>query len=217
MRLVENVLIVLSIACLFFLVGWVSGCSGTRQTPKLVQATEFDAMRYEAIVKLYNRETGRFFCSGTVIGANYILTADHCVDKMKKNRPTIEVRAIGEKTITAVGYVSSFEGHSDVALVYGNFSKFNSLSFENEPSADINAIYTHRLVTCGFAYGGDLLCTPFTARWPSFFSVGGQGMMFPGMSGGPVLDLDTGKVVGTNYAMGDNVALITPLVEPLFN
>jgi secreted trypsin-like serine protease len=32
-----------------------------------------------AIVRLHDAETGRFFCSGSVISDKYVLTASHCV------------------------------------------------------------------------------------------------------------------------------------------
>jgi S1-C subfamily serine protease len=54
-------------------------------------------------------------------------------------------------------------------------------------------------MSCGFPYGQKrLYCSTIKPKAKEFFNLIADGDIFPGMSGGPVIDILTGEVVGVN-------------------
>jgi hypothetical protein len=43
------------------------------------------------------------------------------------------------------------------------------------------------------------------------FLMGAQGFLFPGMSGGPVIDMYTGRVIALNSAVSEHMVLLAPI------
>jgi S1-C subfamily serine protease len=202
-RKVFRVLTLLS-TCVFMVVG-LATCATTLipykgvssiqiepNLPKLELADKIDPVG--ATVRLY--KNGQFICSGVVIGKNYLLTASHCmVDEdlvMKKDKFTVS-NASGE--IIALGKPAGVNTRMDWGLLEGNFSAF--------PAAPLvtTRIPQGEVAACGYPQGShDLMCSPLVTVINDTFFIKCQGVIFPGMSGGPVFDAQ-GNVVGLNVAV----------------
>lgn len=175
------------------------------------------ADKYPPVVRLHDSTTGKFFCSGTVIGKNYIVTAGHCLADRSRHKATIEIRTIDNKSVGVLGIAAFYEGRSDQGLILGEFSDFNEMQFEERPMLELMQ-YTQQddfMVACGFPYGGELFCSPLMHRHQLFFAIGGDGFLYPGMSGGPVFNPKNQVVIGVNTAAFDNEVMVSPLVEVL--
>lgn len=169
------------------------------------------------VIRLHDLSTGRFFCSGTVVSANYAVTAGHCLEGRSRAKPSIEIRNIAGEADPTPAIAAFYDGRSDQGLILGDFSRFNSMQFAVSPPTVIGLLMdeTRVIATCGFPYGGDILCGTFTNRHQYYFQIAGQGFLYPGMSGGPVFDIESGVLLGANYAVEGNYIIIGPLVELL--
>lgn len=187
----------------------------------------FDRFRDEskpklgAIVRLHESESGRFFCSGTVVASNTIVTAAHCVltyidagpfGQQVILRKGISVRTEDGKDLGIYAETAGAEPRSDQALLHGDFKDFDIKKLETDP-AKIYKTFTNpdsRIQMCGYAYGGRLYCllTQYKANY--FFQMEMTGQIYPGTSGGPVIDLGTGKVIGVITAMKDDSSILSP-------
>lgn len=166
---------------------------------------------FNSIVRLANPD-GRSFCTGWVVDRRYAVTAAHCINKRGKIRlePIKLFADTGEDTgITA--QASDFDARMDLGLLVGDFSRiepirvnFVSEGFPRDPSI--------RYLACGFPLGQrKLFCSPFIPTDSHFFAIAGQGHLIPGMSGGPVINQDTGEVVGVNTAVYKDKSIVSPV------
>lgn len=153
-------------------------------------------------VRLHDKE-GKFFCSGTVISKNYVLTAAHCI--------TTDSYTLEEKDIMVVGMGKTGKGSGvsipskaaaannrmDTGLLMGDFSLFEFAQIEIDPT---KIIFNTKgpFVTCGFPLGGKLFCPPVQLTGISNFMLEGNGVLQPGMSGGGLYSENTGKIIGVN-------------------
>ena len=165
--------------------------------------------------------SGRTFCSGTVISDKIIITAAHCVIVETMIGPVVLqdiVVSSASKLTKSVANVVTASSQTDQAVLTGNFRMFPSRGVITSPEQDMAATKTDKvLISCGYPLGGDLYCTEFVVTGHEIFWISGYSNMFPGMSGGPAIDPDTGLVVGINYAAHNNQDLITPTLEILAN
>lgn len=175
--------------------------------------------RNASIIRLHDGETGRFFCSGTVISDNLALTAGHCVIRdflgMSMLLSRVEIKNSKNEYTGVFATVANAEGRSDQALLYGDFKNFKHRKIITNP-VEVLAIFTNpsaKIVMCGFPYGGRLYCNNFKYIAPFLFQIKGQGFLYPGMSGGPVIDLETGNVIAVNTAMMEEFVILSPTVE----
>lgn len=116
--------------------------------------------------------------------------------------------AFGEDTgIKAVAY-SKFNPRRDYGWIEGDFKNFKKLPIRAGWHVKPNDI----LRVCGF-YGSKLppVCTDFKAIGNHGFAYKGEGVMVPGVSGGPVIDHE-GYVVGVAAAAGLDFVVMHPTI-----
>lgn len=137
-----------------------------------------------------------FVCSGVVIGSNYVLTAAHCLADSAGNltTKTLYVSDVNDGNKVKSKAAALF-WRQDLGIIQGDFSKYKSADIFN----DNLGITEGPLVQCGFPGGNkNYTCVMSKAIKPDGFLIATTAEMFPGMSGGPVVDLLTNKVVGVN-------------------
>lgn len=169
-----------------------------------------------SIVRLVDHETGATFCSGTVISNNTIVTAGHCVVDLTPFGATIKKDVIDIRTddnfdmnvhAKAVWATSQL----DQGILKGDFSMFKSRGFITDIHGILNTRNTNTsFITCGYPMGGHLVCTKFIYKEFSGFAWRGDGVLIPGMSGGPAMTKD-GVLVGVNVAVDGTDAIISPI------
>lgn len=180
-----------------------------------------------SVVRLHDPSTGRFFCSGVVINSKLIATAAHCVVESNpvgeifgivNKRATVNVRGADGKDIGLIAKVDGAHVGSDQAILSGNFSRFSSLPLVDKVSEDLALLLDNRrlLIACGYPYGAELFCVEVTSRIYYSFAIQGKSYLFPGMSGGPVIDVQTGKVLALNRAVGGTDVYVSPTMG-IFN
>lgn len=167
---------------------------------------------YNAIIRLRNAED-QFFCSGSVIDATYALTAAHCVNYMAKN----EVIRIYDQYDSYTGVDATVVGYNDrndTAVIKGEFKNFKAVAIEKDRHGFIAS--EGPFLTCGFPYGNkNLYCSYALKVSTENFAMRLKGALIPGMSGGPVYDLNTNKVVGVNSAVEGSNIIVYPITGVL--
>lgn len=139
-------------------------------------------------------EKNEFFCSGFAIDDHYAITAAHCVvDKVGK---VINV----DEGLTKARVVG-INARVDYALLAGDFRQFVKLPVNTTRPLSQRFI-GKPLQTCGFPGGQHTpVCTVFLVVGQRMFFLAGHGELYPGMSGGPVVDPESGIAVGINSAV----------------
>lgn len=188
-------------------------------------------VKHDPIVRLHMSRNGRFFCSGTVIKKNIILTAAHCVSDMPKLANIIEIRNSKDEVTGVNASVINFHRLSDQALLYGDFKDFKMHVMEVGPESIVKAFtdVSSNLLACGYPYGGKLFCNTYKYQGRIAFmlqgmfemfgmpstgpQVTGTGFAWPGMSGGPVFDLHTNTVIAIITGVEGNLMVVSPTVE----
>lgn len=172
------------------------------------------------IVRLHDWESGRFFCSGTIVSDKYLATAAHCVQDYLGNMSYIEVRDQHGKSFNPIiiALVAGQDQRNDQAMLEGRFQEFDKMRMEHRPKPILNAFFRadNNIILCGYPYGGDLICLPFKNPRQYVFQIQGISSVYPGMSGGPVIDLHTNKVIAVNTAANESHVIVSPLTE-IFN
>lgn len=168
-----------------------------------------------SIVRLVG-PTGHTYCSGTVVTKNIIVTAAHCLVQetplgyMLNDQP-IGIREDDNKELNVYGKAIFATSQMDQGIIQGDFSRFEQRSF----STDIQGTLSLRdkqnsqIISCGYPLGGDLFCTILHYQHQDNFMWSNQGLLLPGMSGGPAM-ID-GVVVGVNVAVSSESAIISPI------
>lgn len=156
----------------------------------------------------------QFNCSGTVISDDYVLTAAHCVGGMegKLSSDKVLIIAIGGTVVEAVP--ASMNARADYALIKGDFKGFNKLRVLPNLEKGIGGVFgAPQILTCGFPWGASDVCYGAKPLGPYIQFIAMQGLLYPGMSGGPVIEPQFMIVVGVNSMMLDGGAIgIAPLV-----
>lgn len=196
MRYIKHILFVLVMVGIAF-----TGFSLAKTEPK--QSTPQDA-KYGSIVRLVR--DGKTFCSGSVINKNLILTASHCVTF---NTPfgamisteEIEIRDAYDQPVGVKAKVMRTRVQLDQAILYGNFSDF----FIRSVITDVHVLNSEtknqqELLSCGYPFGGSLYCSNMVFKELYNFMWASNGLLLPGMSGGPVM-LKDGSIVAVNVAV----------------
>ncbi len=179
--------------------------------------------RASSIIRLHDAKSGSFFCSGAIVGPHLAITAAHCVAEEMNTpfgsmgtmvRQNVQVRNWDEsiKTNAKVAYANV---QTDQAVLVGDFKEFSRRAIITEAAPDMAAIYgpNSEVISCGYPLGGPLYCVKISAMHAKDFWAAGHGQLFPGMSGGPLLDSHTGAVIGINYAVTEDWSLFTPTLN----
>lgn len=174
-----------------------------------------------SIVRLTDK--GRTFCSGTVISTRLILTAAHCVMTLTPYGPMstaseFNIRDNNNVDQHVLAQPAFVDPQTDHAILVGDFSKFNAKEMVSDPTqltAIRDSFASKRLVMCGYPLGGALYCTAARYRKPISFFWEVDGVLMPGMSGGPTM-VD-GVVIATNYAVEAEFSIISPTYNVLEN
>lgn len=176
--------------------------------------------RPNSIVRLHDRKTGRFFCSGTVVSDDTIITAAHCVAQVEDMGPlgqmlkldeSVDIRAGNGVELGIYGVTVAADPRSDQAIIHGDFKQFDARRSITDPKKVFEIYIDPKadLQSCGYPYSGKLYCTPIHYVEPYNFQMAVKGQMYPGMSGGPIIDMNTGEIVGINTAMMGDVAIVS--------
>ena len=178
--------------------------------PLYLTNIEFVPSYYNPVIRLETPK-GQFYCSGYVISDIYAVTASHClVDKsgnLSSNK--ISIYDANSENVNVTAMPVAINTDSDLGLIKGDFANFKKLRVL-EPTLPINDL-KGPFITCGFPYGDVLMCDQFVPTNNSFFLVQGIGFLYPGMSGGPVIDLNTKAVIGANSRVSGSTSMIAPL------
>lgn len=179
-----------------------------------------EGKKYAPAVRLHGEITDNnpdgFVCSGTVISNDYVVTAAHClVDEDGKMLKTINLKSLrgaDGSEVTVVGTPIGINQRADYALIHGDFKEFAKTPIDNRAEA-IYTINARAVLTCGFPWGDHPTCLPLLSGIsPCRGQMCAAGVLYPGMSGGPVIDSSTGVMVGVNTAVGDGYIVLSPLV-----
>ncbi len=214
--LIEKLALGFGIACLGAVILLLVSRAGINK-PKTEQPPHVNT----AIVRLHDVATGRFFCSGTVISDELILTAAHCVVRESffgyEIVDKVEIRAEDGQPLGLIAKLVNANPRQDVALLIGNFKLFDKMPVEIRPQAiEDSFLYSKHLKACGYPAGGTLVCTTVTNVKHMNFGFSANGFLYPGMSGGPVIDEDTGAIIAVNTAVENDRIYVSP-TEELFN
>ncbi len=163
------------------------------------------------IVRLTTLNEGKFYCSGAVISDTEILTAAHCVFGLPLQM-NIESITVNNEKVEVLGNAAAINIRADVAIIKGDFSKFSKLKYEPSPAADI-LVNNYHLAGCGFPYAGELVCYKLFEPVKMIDVIGVKGQLYAGMSGGPVVDLETGTIYAVNHAVAQEIVLIAPIIN----
>lgn len=192
------------------------------ELPPFAEIQDTSINLYQALVRL-ETEDGNFFCSGSVISDDYVLTAAHClmsegiIPGIRKD--TINVVSMQRETDgiirTVKAKAAALNTRADYALIKGDFKDFSKLRITVKPTglAQVAALPVGANIVCGFPWGAEDTCYPIKSPLFTYFErFKAQGTMYPGMSGGPVIDLSTKSVFAVNTAVMDGGIVISPLV-----
>ena len=169
--------------------------------------------RYHSIVRLVMNN--RTFCSGTVVSENLIITAAHCVLEETPlglmSRGSIEIRPDTNQDTGDMGAVTYATPQMDQAMLLGDFKDYKPRRMITEPEklSDLRLKNT-KFISCGFPLNGDLYCNETTFDKPEDFFWDVNGVLIPGMSGGPTM-LPDGTVIAVNVAVHGDKSVISPI------
>lgn len=204
------------IACIL---GYSVACSAPRQYQKIKDLPAYNISdllenspdKKDPIIALYEQSEGQmhFACTAFVISNKLALTAGHCLitDEEFLSTEDIEIRDMQLQKTKIKAKPGAVNLRADLGVIVGDFSGFNKFPLALNPGGVLSAIGP--IMTCGFAWGSyPLLCTSYKIINNAAFEERGVGRLYPGMSGGPVLDLGAGNVIGINTRVENNGGVV---------
>lgn len=181
----------------------------TKEVPKL-----------GSIVRMVDEE-GDTFCTGTVIAPTLIVTAAHCIlvevpglGLFPKQQP-VEIRARDNHPILVYATFLAARPQLDQALLVGDFNEFDVRPYITNPE-ELGKLRVKdtKFISCGYPFHGDLYCNEVYYDHSFVFFWAVDGVIIPGMSGGPTM-LPDGTVIAVNNAARDEYSIISPIYNLL--
>lgn len=175
---------------------------------KLHQGYILTPPKYDGVVRLVSPE-GDTFCTGFVVAKDLVMTAGHCafMEEMSIVDKDLKFSTKGKfKFVNPMSMQSE-----DVATISGDFSAFEILEMDMRHDVKVGA----KVIAVGYALGGVAhTSSGIVTGFDKFFVQTKDLNLIQGMSGGPLFDTDSGKIVGINSRVDEgNVQLFTPMIN----
>jgi hypothetical protein len=203
-----------------------------------VRQDDFKPNLFQTFVRIHeapskNNPDG-FVCTGTVISNDYVVTAAHCLTDADGNlRESINIVGIkntSEFPLTVKAKPAAMNARSDVGLITGNFELFQKTKINASITYTVENIgpkvidvmglqfeIPAQIVSCGFAWGEQrFACFQIEGIQQFGTQLLGRSFMYPGMSGGAVVDNIGATLIGVNTGVIDSYSVYSPLVG-MFN
>lgn len=152
-------------------------------------------------------------CSAFVISKNYAITAAHCMQNISSVGTATFYNKNGSLQLKQIIYASQFDRIDfgiDMGALIGDFSNIVPLPLI-KTEQEINGL---AVVSIGII-GGEIKRKIGRIERNDFFGLKANMKIIPGMSGGPLIDILTGKVIGIN-SRGAETGSVFSTVESIY-
>jgi V8-like Glu-specific endopeptidase len=191
----------------------ISGCIRYLNPPITAKAASHVKGKFSPVVRLTN-QAGQTFCTGVVVSPHTVITAGHCVveEAFGLVLPReIYIRDVDSAPPGIVATIASLRPQMDTATLSGDFDAFEARGAITDIAklveiAQSNAVFT----SCGYPLGGQIFCSKQIYMGRLNFAWLMNGVLLPGMSGGPMM-MDDGTVIAINDAVQDDFSIVVPL------
>lgn len=195
---------------------------------------DYSKKKYFSVVRILDMETEKGFCSGFVISDSYAVSAAHCFidddSALKDVEYLVATEIITNKdtalqeSLKIVAKVVGVKVNADYALLTGDFSEITKIRIDVTPFV-LDKIVSREILPGmiaplyalgypnGIAQGAGYEQTNCT---PVYDYVTCSGVIYHGLSGGPLVDPLTGTVYGVNYAIGKQARTFFKLLMGIF-
>jgi hypothetical protein len=150
-----------------------------------------------------------FHCTAFVISDKLAVTAAHCLvneEDYNMTKDDITIKNADLKDTKVIAHAAAINVRADMGVITGDFSNFNKMKMREDGLLGSGGPF----LTCGFPWGAKPMCSVFQPESNFYTEVQGKGNIYPGMSGGPVVDLSCGMVVGINTEAIDGHVVVAP-------